>query len=67
MNPALDTNVVHTDKYYRRETNRLLDKIRKNNERMEKTQKEIDALKKQSDRDLRRLGKKIRELQDLLA
>ncbi|MBX3289359.1 MAG: hypothetical protein KF855_08425 [Acidobacteria bacterium] len=66
MSQVFDTGIVRSDKYYQREIAKYLEKIRLKNENMERTQKEIDAMTKESAKMHRRLDKKIKEMEDML-
>lgn len=66
MSQVLDTGVVRSDKYYQREIAKYMEKIRLKNENMNRIQKEIDALTKESAKMHRQLDKKIKELEGML-
>ncbi len=66
MSQVLNTEVTQTDKFYEQEVYRMLGEIRRNNEKMERDQEEIDRLKKQSAKNLQRIEIKIQKLENLV-
>lgn len=66
MSQVLNAKVTQTDEFYKREVYRMLDEIRRNNEKMESDQKEINRFKKTSAKNLQRIEIKIQALENLV-
>jgi hypothetical protein len=66
MSQILEQEVTKSDEYYKKEVRRMLEKIRLNNEKMDRDQVEIDRLKEQSREILDRIEVKIRNIEKLL-
>lgn len=66
MNQIIEQDTTKSDEYYKNEVGQLLEKIKLKNERMDKTQVEIEKLQKKSTENLKRIDAKIQEIENIL-
>ncbi len=66
MSQVLEQDVEQSEEYYKAEFDRIMEKIRLNNEKMDKDQEEIDRLSKKSKKTLERIDQKILEIEKTL-
>lgn len=66
MSQVLEQDVEQSEEYYKAEFDRIMGKIRLNNEKMDKDQEEIDRLSKKSKKTLERIDQKILEIEKTL-
>lgn len=66
MSQVLEQDVTQTDEFYKAEFDRILEKIKLNNEIMERDQEEIDFLKQNSRETLKRIDKNLEKIEATL-
>lgn len=66
MSQVLEQDVTQTDEFYKAEFYRILEKIKLNNEIMERDQEEIDFLKQNSRETLKRIDKNLEKIEATL-
>lgn len=66
MSQVLGQDVEQSDEFYKAEFYRILEKIRLNNEKMDRDQEKIDRLALKSKKTLKRIDEKIIEIEKTL-
>ncbi|MGI8670620.1 MAG: hypothetical protein ACR2J3_12375 [Aridibacter sp.] len=66
MSQVLEQDVTQSDEFYKAEFYRILEKIKLNNEIMERDQEEIDFLKQNSRETLKQIDKNLEKIEATL-
>ncbi len=66
MSQVLEQDTVKSDEFYRQEVHRLLEEMQRKNEKMEYDQEEIDWLKEQSLKSLKRIDQNLQRIEGFL-
>lgn len=66
MSQVINQETAQSEEFYKREVNRMLAAIQHSNEKMERSQEEIDWLKQQSSESLRRIDQNLRQIEEFL-
>ena len=67
MSQVLEQDATQSDEFYREEFNRLMEKIKLNNQIIERDQEEIDFLKNQSRETLKRIDINLAKIEATLS
>ncbi len=67
MNQVLEQDATKSDEFYKEEFNRLIEKIKVNNQIIERDQEEIDFLKQQSRETLKRIDINLAKIEATLS
>ncbi len=67
MSQLLEQDITESDEYYKEEIRRIIEKMRMNNEIMERDQEEIDWLKQNSRETLKRIDENLAKIEAILS